>query len=450
MARKTIDMTSGPIFSKILVFVIPLLLTSLLQQLYNMADMLIAGRFAGELALAAVGATHSLTNLVTNFLICVSIGVSTVIAQAIGARDKECADRVVHTSMAISILGSFFLALIGMIICRPILVLMNTPEIILDKSVNYMRIILAGHPVSSLYNFGAAILRAKGDTKRPLIFLAISGAINVILNCVFIIVFGMDVEGVAISTVISQIVSAAMVMKWLFTEEFPYKVEIRKIRIHMPEFKRVLKCGVPIAVQSSMFSFSNMTIQSQINSFGELAVAGSGAASNINAIMYVFTNAPSNAATIFTGQNFGAKKFERIPKILFASCVVVMILWAVAAIGIIPFANQLVSFYTDNLEVMACGAEIVFVTCILHFICGFMEVVSGGLKGINKSIISMVNCIISLFGVRIVWVYTYFITHRSLTNLYISYPLSWAVALVLHMIFFLYFFNKNKKENTLV
>lgn len=449
MARKTVDMTSGPIFTKILVFVIPLLLTNLLQQFYNMADMLIAGRFAGELSLAAVGATHSLTNLITNFLVGISVGVSTVIAQAIGAKDKDCADRVVHTSMAISIFGSILLALIGMFICRPILVLMKTPEIILDKSVNYMRIIFAGYPIASLYNFGAAILRAKGDTKRPLIFLAISGAVNVVLNCVFVIEFRLGVEGVAISTVISQVLSTVMVLKWLFTEEYPFKIEIKKIKIHFDELKRVLGCGIPIAAQSAMFSLANLTVQTQVNSFGELAVAGAGAASNINAIMYVIINAPSHAATIFTGQNFGAKKFDRIPKILYSSFLVVFLMWLVAGSMVISFVKPLVGLFADNQVVIDYGAEVVVIQCALHFVCGFMEVVSGALKGINKSMISMVNSVLSLFGIRIMWIYTFFMLNKTMTNLYISFPLSWLFALLLHTLFFIYYFKKYKKESTL-
>lgn len=450
MAKKNIDMTSGPIFSKMLIFVIPLLLTNLLQQLYNMADMLVAGRFAGELALAAVGATQSLTNMITNILVGISIGVSTVIAQALGAKDKECADRVVHTSMSISVFGSVLLAIIGIIICKPILILMNTPANILDKSVNYMRIIFAGYPISSLYNFGSAILRAKGDTKRPLIFLAISGAVNVVLNCVFVIVFHWGVEGVAFSTVISQLLSAIMVLIWLFSEEYPFKVEIKKIKIHGAEFKRVLGCGIPIAAQSAMFSFANLTIQSSVNSFGELAVAGAGAASNINNILYVILNAPSHASTIFTGQNFGAKKFERIPKIMYMSTLVVMLMWLVSGTLIVAFAKQLIGFFADDEMVINYGSQVVKVLCGTYFLCGIMEAISGSLKGINKSMISMINSLVSLFGIRIVWVFTYFASHRSLPVLYVGYPLSWIFAIVAHSLFFIYYFKKIKKENTLI
>ena len=444
------DMLNGPILPKIFVFVLPLLLTNLLQQLYHMADMLVAGRFAGELALAAVGATHSLSNLLINILVGLSVGVSTVIAQAQGAGDYDCVKRVVHTSMAISVIGSVILSFIGIFFCKPILVLMDTPENILDKSVNYMRIIFAGVPILSIYNFGSAILRAKGDTKRPLIFLAISGFVNVILNCLFVIFFGMGVEGVAIATVISQVLSAAFVLMWLLSEQYPYKLEISKIKIHMAEFKRVLSCGIPIAAQSSMFSFANVTVQSAINSFGELAVAGAGAASNVCNILYVILNAPSHAATIFTGQNFGAKKFDRIPKILYTSSFVVMMLWIVAGTLIVFFAKPLINLFADNEDVIFYGRQVVVVLCSTYFLCGIMEVVSGGLKGINKSLISMINAVVSLFGIRIVWIFTYFATHRSMSILYTAYPLSWIFALFAHTVFFIYYFNRIKKENTLI
>ncbi len=444
------DMLNGPILPKIIVFVLPLLFTNLLQQLYHLADMLVAGRFAGELALAAVGATHSLSNLIINILVGISVGVSTVVAQAQGAGDCECVKRVVHTSMAISVIGSIILSLIGIVFCKPMLILMDTPPNILDKSVNYMRIIFAGYPILSIYNFGSAILRAKGDTKRPLIFLAISGFVNVVLNCVFVIFFGMGVEGVAIATAISQIISAVMVLMWLLGEQYPYKLEISKIKIHIAEFKRILTCGIPIAAQSAMFSLANVTVQSAINSFGELAVAGAGAASNVNNILYVILNAPSHAATIFTGQNFGAKKFDRIPKILYMSCIVVVMMWLVAGTLIVALAEPFISLFADNPEVINYGRQVVTVLCGTYFLCGIMEVVSGGLKGINKSFVSMINSLVSLFGIRIVWIFTYFATHRSMSILYMSYPLSWIFALFAHTVFFVYYFKKYKKENTLV
>ena len=445
MRRKSLDMLNGPILPKIIIFVVPLLLTNLLQQLYHMADMIVVGRFAGSLALAAVGATHSLSNIILNVLVGISVGVSTVVAQAQGAGDIECTDRVVHTSMAISLIGSILLAAIGIVFCKPILILMDTPEDILNQATLYMRIIFAGYPIVSIYNFGSAILRAKGDTKRPLIFLTISGIVNVILNCVFVIVFKMDVDGVALATVISQVISAALVILWMLKEEYPFKLKIEKIKIHVPELKRILGLGLPIASQSATFSFANVIVQSAINSFGSFAVAGAGAAMNVCNILYVFMNSPSHAATIFTGQNFGAKKFDRIPKIITRSALVVIMLWLMTGTFFIIFAKPLLHLFASDEKVIEFGYQVVVVLSNTYFICGIMDVLSGALKGINKSLISMINSITSLFGIRIMWIFTYFVSHRSLSVLYTSYPLSWIFALCAHIIFFTYYFKKAKK-----
>lgn len=445
MGRKSVDMLNGPILPKIIMFVMPLLLTNLLQQLYHMADMIVVGRFAGSLALAAVGATHSLSNIILNILVGISVGVSTVVAQAVGSGDKECIDRVVHTSMAVSIIGSIILSIIGIIFCKPILALMDTPEDIINQSALYMKIIFAGYPIVSIYNFGSAILRAKGDTKRPLIFLAISGFVNVVLNCIFVIIFKMSVAGVAIATVISQLISAVLVVLWMLKEEYPFKLNCSKIKIHIPELKRILGLGLPIASQSATFSFANVIIQSAINSFGSFAVAGAGAAMNVCNILYVFMNSPSHAATIFTGQNFGAKKFDRIPKIITRSSLLVIMLWIVSGTFFIIFAKPLLHLFASEEKVINFGHQVVVVLSSTYFICGIMDVLSGALKGINKSLISMINSITSLFGVRIMWIFTYFRSHRSLTVLYTSYPLSWIFALCVHIIFFIYYFKKAKK-----
>lgn len=445
MGKKSLDMINGPILPKIIVFVIPLLLTNILQQLYHMADMVVVGRFAGSLSLAAVGATHSLSNILLNILVGVSVGVSTVVAQAQGAGDKECTERVVHTAMAISIIGSVTIGIVGIVLCKPMLILMGTPEDILNQATLYMRIIFAGTPISSIYNFGSAILRAKGDTKRPLIFLAISGIVNVVLNCVFVIVFKMNVAGVALATVISQIVSAAMVLFWMFKEEYPFKLGVSKIKVHVHELKRILGIGIPIASQSATFSFANIIVQSAVNSFGSLAVAGAGAAMNVSNILYFIINAPSHAATIFTGQNFGAQKFERIPKIIKSSSIVVMLFWAVAGPLFVIFSKQLLTLFVSDIKVIEYGREVLIVLSCTYFFCGIMEVYSGALKGINKSLVSMINSIATLFAVRIMWILTIFPLNRSLAMLYTAYPLSWIVTLLAHIIFFGYYFKKIKK-----
>lgn len=447
MAKKVIDMTNGRLFPKIIVFVIPLLFTNLMQRLYNMADMLVVGKFAGSNALAAVGATGSFINLILNILLGISVGVSAVAAQAQGAGDKECVKRVLHTSMAISIFGSIIISVVGIIACRPILELMGTPDTIINKSVLYMIIILSCYPAASIFNFGSAIMRAKGDTKSPLIFLTISGILNVVLNLLFVIVCKMDVAGVAVATIISQIVSAILIIHTLSKEEYPYKLHFKQIRIHMAEFKRILLIGLPIAIQSSIFSISNMIIQSAVNSFGENAVAGASAASNVDAILYVMVTAPSHAATIFTGQNFGAKKFDRILQVLLICCGIVMMIGIPFGTIFLLFGKTALGFFTDNSEVVEYGYKILTVIASTYFICGLMDVLSGTLKGLNKSIYSMMSAISGLVAVRIMWVYTYFIRHRDIAVLYMSFPLSWIFVIVVDIFIFSYCYKELKKQS---
>ncbi|MFA7637127.1 MAG: MATE family efflux transporter [Monoglobales bacterium] len=449
MPKKVVDMTNGPLFSKIVVFVIPLLFSNLLQRLYNMADMLVVGKFAGSNSLAAVGATGSFVNLILNILLGISIGVSAVIAQDQGAGDKESVKKALHTSMAISVFGSIIIAATGTVICRPVLGFMGTPDTIIDKSVLYMIIILAGYPASSIFNFGSAILRAKGDTKSPFVFLAISGLLNVILNLFFVIVCKMDVAGVAVSTIISQVFSAIMVMNSLSKDEYPYKFLFKEVKIHMAEFKKIIAIGLPIALQSSVFSASNMIIQSAVNSFGENAVAGAAAASNVDAILYVMISVPQYAATIFTGQNFGANKPDRILKVLLICCLIVMILGIPFGAIFLLFGKAALGLFTNNSEVVEYGYKVLVVIASTYFICGIMDTISGSLKGLNKSVQSMISSITGLVVVRIMWVYTYFAAHRDLSVLYMSFPLSWIFVTIVNTVIFTYSFKKIKKQHAL-
>lgn len=446
MARKAIDMTSGPLFSKIWVFIFPLLITNIMQRLYSMADMLVIGRFAGSSALAAVGATTAFTNLIINILVNIAVGVSTVTAQAQGAKDKECVDRTVHTAMAISVWCSIVIAVIGIVGCKPILAMMGTPETILDKSTLYMRIILVGYPVSSIFNFGAAILRAKGDTKSPLAYLTIAGITNVVLNLFFVIVFGMDVDGVALATIISQFISAALVARSLLKDDYPYKLNLSKIKVHGAELKRILMIGVPIAAQSMMFSFSNMILQSAVNSFGEDAVAGAAACSNVDAILYVIVTAPAHASTIFTGQNIGAKKYSRVFKVMMYCMISVLAMGIPSCILFTVFGKELIALFNHKPDVIAAGMQIMQILAPTYFICGIMDTISGCLKGMNRSVQSMISAVSGLIGVRIMWIFTYFAAHRDLTVLYTSYPLSWAFVIIVDLIMFTVFYQKLKKS----
>lgn len=446
MKNKSVDMTNGPLLSKIIVFVIPLLLTNLLQQLYNFTDMMIVGKFAGSNALAAVGATSSLTNLFFNIITGLAVGVSTVAAQANGAKNAIGIERTVHTSIGLSLVLSVIIGFLGIILCKPLLWFMGTPETIIDKSALYMRIIFAGAPVSAIYNFGAGLFRAKGNTKLPLYVLAISGLINVILNCVFVIGFKMAVEGVAIPTVLSQLMSASIILYCLNKEEYPFKLNFNKIKIYKEEVTRIFKIGLPISVQGAIFSVTNILVQSSVNSFGEIVVAGGAAASNVNNILYTIINAPSHAATIFAGQNFGAKKFNRIPKILYNCIGIVSVTGVVCGALLVGFREQIISLFANDKEVVKYGCEIMTYICAPYFVCGIMESLSGVLRGINKSFVSMINSIVGLCGVRIVWVLTVFAMHRILFVLYSSYFLSWVFVIILHTIMFIYYYRKLKKD----
>ena len=446
MAKKSVDMTSGPLLSKIVLFIIPLLITDIIQRLYTLADMLVVGRFAGSSALAAVGSTSHFISLITGILGNIAIGVSAVTAQALGAKDNDCVNRTVHTAMAISLLGSIIFALTGIIFCKRILYLMDTPESIIDKAALYMRIILAGYPVSAIYNFGAAIIRAKGDSKSPLVFLTISGIINVILNMIFVIVFGMGVEGVALATILSQIVSALFVIKSLESDNYPYKIQTREIKIHFKEFKRIMFIGVPIAMQGMLSSFSNMVLQSAVNSFGEITVAGAAAALDVISILYIIVVAPSRAATIFTGQNIGAEKYDRVLKVLLYSISIVLILGIPSCCLVFIFGKQLIGLFVKEHIVIEQGLKILNILAPIYFICGIPETLSCCLKGMNKSVHSMISSVTGQIGIRVLWILTFFPAHRSLKTLYLVYPISWTFVIIADAIIFLVCFKKLKRK----
>lgn len=444
--KKSVDMCNGSLMPKIIVFLIPMILTNILQQLYHMTDMMVAGKFSGDTALAAIGATGYLTSFIINLFVGVSVGASTVLSQVIGSGNEERADKVVHTAMMIAIAGGFLFSFIGIIFCRPLLVMLNTPKGILDEATLYMRIIFAGYPIVSIYNFGSAVLRAKGDTKRPFIILCICTVVHVILNLIMVIGFGMGVEGVAIPTVISQLISAVMVVIYLRREEFPYKLEIKKIRMWKNEALSILRIGIPIGVQTMMFSVSNIVIQSSINSFGETAVAGASAAGNINSLLYTILTTASHAATIFCGQNFGAKKLDRVSKTIVHCCIICVALGLFTGGLFTIFGRQVLGFFTNNPNAISCGLEIVMVISLPYCFNGMMEVFAGGLRAMNRPNTAMINSIFGLCIVRIVWIYTYFASHRSLGVLYYSYPLSWIVTLAINVVCFMTVLRKYKKE----
>jgi len=442
-----VEMTKGNLLKNIIQFTIPLICTNLLQQMYTIIDHMIAGKLSGTMTLAAIGATGHLTSLLTNLLIGIGVGVSAVVAQTIGEGNEEKIGRTVHTAIGTSIAGGLIVTVMGVFFSRQLLELLGTPEAIIADSAAYMRVFFSGYVLSAIYNFGAAILRAKGDTKRPLYFLAISGLVKIICSYIFVGIFKLGVRAIALSSVISYTLSAVLVVLALMHQEGASKLYLKKIRIYAKELKRILKMGIPIGIQSSMFSISNVLIQSSINSFGEIAVAGSSAANNINSLLYAILTSMSHTSTIFCSQNFCAKNYKRLLKSLYTCMGFVVAAWLLSGAVMYMFVPQILSLFVTGSDAIAYGTEIGKVICATYFLCGWMEVVSGGLRAINKSTHAMVSSIVGLCGLRIVWIYTYFASHRSLGVLYWSYPLSWILTLLFVTILFIYCFGKTKKTS---
>ena len=435
--KNEIDMCNGPLFGKVLIFSLPLMLSGILQLLYNAADVAVVGRFAGSESLAAVGSTGSLINLMTNLFIGLSVGASVVVARSLGAHNFRKAHDAVHTAMAISLVAGTVTLAIGVSLSKTFLSMMDTPSDVIDLATVYMRIYFIGMPGLMVYNFGASILRAMGDTVRPLIFLTISGIVNVVLNLLFVCVFHMDVAGVALATIISQYISAALVIICLLKLENCCHLSIKEIAFHKEEVAEMLKVGLPAGVQSSLFSVSNVLIQSSINSFGSTVMAGNAAASNIEGFTYIAMNSVYQASLTFTSQNVGAKKPERISR------VAVVCLFIVTAVGLVLgslsciFGETLLKIYSTDAAIIPYGMVRLKYICLPYFLCGVMEVFVGLLRGMNCSTIPM---IVSVFGscvFRVLWIYTAFRASPTQETLYIAYIISWALCSAIHFICYL-------------
>lgn len=425
---KNINATEGPLFKNIVLFSIPIMLSSILQLLYNAADIIVVGRFAGETALAAVGSTGSVVGLVVNVLIGLSVGATVVTANCIGAKNKDGVKKTANTALSISVIGGLFMGIIAIAFVKKILLFMNSPEDVIDQSALYLRIFFAGLPVSMLYNFGAAVLRAMGDTKRPFVFLTISGIVNVVLNLIFVIVFKMGVAGVAMATVISQAVSAVLIMRFLIKGNEFYKFNIKELGIDFAILKNIVSIGVPAGVQGIMFSVSNMMIQSSINSFGSIAMAGAAASANIENFAYLSMNSVYQTAITFTSQNVGAKSYERVKRTIGLCSLFVTMVGVVICGLIILFDKELISIYTDgNKEIITYGATKLKYMCSLYFLCGIMEVMTGALRGMGKSFSAMFISILGICGMRLFWVFVVFEKYKTLECLYISYPVTWII-----------------------
>ncbi len=437
MKRKYIDMVNGNLLSGIMSFYIPLVLSSILQLLFNAADIIVVGKFAGDLSLAAVSSTGSLVSLLVNGFIGISTGTNVVVARLLGADEKDKVHDAIHTSIAFSIIAGVVIAIIGFFGARWMLELMDSPADVIGLSALYLRIYFLGIPFSLIYNFAAAILRARGDTKRPLYFLTVAGVVNVLLNLLLVIVFRMDVAGVAIATVASQLISAVLIVMALLREEWYLRLYPKEIRISGESLAAIMKVGLPAGIQSSLFSISNIMIQSSINSFGSTVMAGNGAASNIENFSYAFMNAFYQACQTFCGQNYGAKKYDRIIKTIWLCEALVIIAGLLSALVVLGFDRELLNIYTDSEEVVLAGIDRFQIIQKTYVLCGIMDVMSGALRGVGYSILPMFTAIFGICVYRIVWLKTVFVANPVIQNVYITYPISWILTFCFHVITFL-------------
>lgn len=453
MSKINKDMCNGPLLKQMILYTIPIILTGVLQLLFNAADLVIVGRFgtSGSNAVAAVGATSSLTNLMLNFFIGCSVGSGVTVAQAIGSRDKERIQRSIHTAIPLSIISGIFLSAVGVLFSGKMLEMMSTPEEIIDLSALYMKIYFSGMVFSLVYNFGAAILRAIGETKKPLIYLIISGVLNVILNIIFVTIFHLDVAGVALATIISQGLSAFLVMRSLMMRSDECKLEIKKLKIHPYALKKILMVGVPAGIQGCLFSISNVIIQSSINSLSYIPglVAGSAAAASIEGFVYIILNGYYHTAMNYTGQNFGAGKINRIKKIVGISLVLVIITGIITGFGVDYFSRKILGLYiTDSADAINQGAIRLTYLVVPYFLCGMMEVATGTLRGMGISVAPMLMSILGVCGIRIMWIFTVFRMPEFHTpeSLYISYPISWLATFVFQFIALIFIYRKKSKN----
>lgn len=433
-----IDMCSGSIPKKLLLFAIPLMCSSVLQLLFNAADIIVVGRFAGDNSLAAVGSNTALINLLTNLFIGLSVGANVLAARYYGANKMNELSRTVHTSMAIGLISGLFLTAVGIIFAGYLLELMQTPQNVLELAKVYLRIYFVGMPAMMIYNFGSALLRAAGDTKRPLYYLLLAGVVNVLLNLLFVIALKMDVAGVALATVISECISAYLVVRCLMQEEGGIKLMLSELKIDPDKLKNILKIGLPAGFQGVVFSLSNVVIQSSVNLFGETVVAGNSAAANIEGFIYVAMNSFYQAAISFTSRNVGAGKYSRINKILIYSLICVIATGVILGWTAYFFGRQLLSIYSSGAAVIEAGMVRIGVVCVTYALCGMMDVMVGSLRGLGYSVMPMIVSMLGACGLRLVWIATVFQIDRFHTPfiIYLSYPVTWIITFSVHLICF--------------
>lgn len=444
-AHRTMDMTEGPLLTKVLFFSLPIMLSGILQLLFNAADTIVVGRFAGNEALAAVGSVGSLNNMIISLFVGLSIGVNVLVARFTGAKDAEHVSETVHTAVLLSLVGGAVLAVVGFVAARPLLEIMGSPEDVIDLAELYIRIIFVGMPVQMLYNFCAAVLRAVGDTKRPLYFLTIAGVINAGLNLVFVIGFKMSVAGVALATIISQAVSAVLVTRSLMLMDGPTRLHLNRLSIKPHIMRMIIQIGLPAGIQSCMFSLSNVVIQSSVNSFGSIVIAGNAAGMNVGNFVYQAMNTFQQAVTCFAGQNIGARKPRRVLTSMYVS-----LFWAFSfgvVFGVLScvFGAQLLSLYSTDPAVIQVGLNRMYIVCGPYFLCGIMDVMTGVLRGIGYSLLPMIVSLMGACVFRIFWVMTAFAANRTMDCLMVSYPVSWALTFLVLVGIFVVLWNKKIK-----
>ncbi|MBR1403239.1 MAG: MATE family efflux transporter [Treponema sp.] len=447
MSKNQIDMTTGAIFPKLVKFAVPLILSSVLQLLFNAADIIVVGRYAGDNSLAAVGSTSSMVNLLVNFFIGLGVGCNVVAANFLGAGKKEELNRTVHTTMVLSVIGGILLTLVGVAFSRQILILMASPEDVLPLSTLYLKVFFGGITATVVYNFGAALLRAKGDTKRPLYILLIAGVINVVLNLIFVICFHMDVAGVAFATVLSQVFSAACVIYILCHEDEEFRLDFKKLRIDGEILPRIIKIGLPAGFQGMLFSFSNMIIQSSVNSFGAVMVAGNSAAQSIEGFVYISMNSFAQGTLTFAGQNMGAHKFDRIKRLVVIAELVVTCVGLVLGFTALFFGRTLLGFYSASPDVVEAGMLRLSVILITYFTCGMMDCMASAIRGVGHSVMPMIVTLVGACGLRMVYIFTFFQIPRfhSFQSIFYSYPMSWVVTFVFLTVSFVWIMKKIEK-----
>ena len=437
-----IDMCNGSIMDKLVSFALPLMLSGILQLMFNAVDIIVVGRFSGSEALAAVGSTTALINVFTNLFIGISLGANVLAARFFAAGRKEEMSETVHTSITLALISGILMAFVGLVFSKGALELMGTPEDVIGLSTLYMRIYFMGMPFFMLYNYGAAILRAVGDTKRPLYFLIIAGVINAGLNMVLVIVFGLGVAGVGIATVFSQMVSCVLVLTCLCRTDGSYKLSFSKLSIKGYYLKQIFQVGIPAGIQSTVINFSNALLQSSVNSFGSTAMAGYTAANNILGFLYVSINSVTQACMSFTSQNFGVGKYKRMDRVLMDCMILSVGAALVLGCGAYFFGAEILQVYTEEADVIQCGVEILSITTVPYFLCGIMDLFPGALRGMGYSAVPMVLSIIGTVGMRVLWIFVFFPQHRSLYFLFISYPASWIATIVMQVVCY-YFVRKH-------